>query len=71
MPDVNPYPYIWCENCDAIQPVLWDDLPADEQHDRPALDLVCGVCSLIIATLHQSQQAPLPPGGKVVRLRTK
>jgi hypothetical protein len=27
-------------------------LPADEQNDHEACDLVCGICASIVATLH-------------------
>ena len=58
MTDVSRFPFIWCDNCDGIQPVILDELPADYHNERPALDLVCSRCKVIIATLHSGLALP-------------
>lgn len=47
------YPFIWCPNCNAKQPVHVDEMGADDRNSQGAADLLCGGCTIIIATLHE------------------
>ena len=46
------FPLVWCGTCEKIQPMLFDEMPANS----PAADIVCGECKSIIATLHAARQ---------------
>lgn len=43
---------IYCDSCSTERPLLLDRLAANDRNDHDAVDLVCGDCKLIIATLH-------------------
>lgn len=50
---IKKYPKIYCSTCDDARPFIADEMPADELNPRGACDLVCEVCRLVIATLHE------------------
>lgn len=52
MIDLAKYPRVWCDTCDAMKPVLFDEMPKDALNDHAAMDIQCADCYLIIATLH-------------------
>lgn len=52
MTDLGKYPRIWCNQCDALNPLAVDEMPADERNDHGAMDLMCGECRLVVATVH-------------------
>ena len=54
------FPLVWCTNCNQTQPAIFDVMKADVHNDHDALDIVCGECKLVIATLH----APSVSGAK-------
>lgn len=54
------WPRVWCEVCGAATPLVTDPLPPGPLNEHAALDLVCGDCGYIIATLHAAADA-LPP----------
>jgi len=41
---------VWCPECRQVQPLVLDRLASGG-----ALDLVCGHCHVVIATLHQKE----------------
>jgi hypothetical protein len=47
------YPLIFCSLCGGNKPLVLSEMKADEVNDHDALDLMCGSCSLVIATLHE------------------
>ncbi len=53
--DINgvDWPLIHCDVCHSLRPVVADVMPPDERKDHAAIDLLCGVCYSIVATLHQ------------------
>jgi hypothetical protein len=48
-----PWTHAWCETCNQVQPFETEVLPRDAEHDTEALDLICGTCQSIIATLER------------------
>ena len=46
------FPYVWCNTCKKIQPMIFDVVPADERNDHDAADIVCNECKSIMTTLH-------------------
>jgi hypothetical protein len=46
-----PRKEVFCENCDSYQPLLEHGPIADDRNPYKWLDLQCGTCYLIIATL--------------------
>jgi hypothetical protein len=49
------FPYVWCDTCEKIQPMIFDVMPADDQNDHDAADIVCNECKSIVATLHAAR----------------
>lgn len=45
-------PWIWCESCGIVKPLVTDELsgPDVTGHFSGAVDLMCGTCRLVIAT---------------------
>ena len=54
-PEFQRYPLIYCSNCGKTRPLLTDEMPADRLNDHAAMDLMCGKCRLVIATLHEQE----------------
>lgn len=52
MTDPSKYPRIYCNVCEALTPLMLDEMPADHLNDHAAMDLMCSECKLVIATLH-------------------
>ena len=50
------YPLIYCPICHHNQPLRVSVLEADGPNDHEAIDLMCSVCDLVIATLHEKQE---------------
>jgi Phage terminase large subunit gpA, ATPase domain len=50
------FSYVWCDTCEKIQPMTFDMMPADDQNDHDAADIVCNECKSIIATLHAARR---------------
>lgn len=46
---------IWCDDCEKVQPLLQDYMKKQLGNKYDAMDLVCGKCRIIIATLHKSK----------------
>lgn len=44
--------HIYCDNCQAVKPLIPAYMPADNRNDHAATDLLCGDCRFVIATLH-------------------
>ena len=53
------WPLAYCDRCEQAQPVRTHVMPADASTDHDAMDLRCGVCDQVIATLHQPSQTPM------------
>lgn len=56
----GPNNMIWCSSCEAVRPILTDDMPGTDvtgQFHNPR-DLVCGDCRLVIATTYRSGPPP-------------
>jgi len=53
--------HIWCDNCRAVRPLLVDDMPPSGRNKHRAVDLLCGDCHYIVATLHESPTGNVPP----------
>ena len=51
--DTEKYSFVWCGNCNATQPLKIDEMKADNLNKKDAIDLLCGGCSFIVATLHE------------------
>lgn len=51
--DLNNYPYIWCDQCNEIQPLWLHRLVAQVPNDHEAVDLVCFECKFLVATIHE------------------
>jgi hypothetical protein len=47
------WPRIWCPTCEAICPLVTAPLPDPADHD--ACDLLCGICSFVVATLSRTR----------------
>ncbi len=58
---MDKWPLAWCDNCRKTQPLITDVLPANEKNDHAVLDLVCGDCHFVIATLHGRVVAAVQP----------
>jgi uncharacterized protein YlaI len=52
MADLSKYPLIYCDLCGKTQPLVTDEMSTDRLNDHDAMDLMCGECHLIIATVH-------------------
>jgi hypothetical protein len=35
------FPFVWCDTCEKIQPMTFDVMPADDENDHEAADIVC------------------------------
>lgn len=46
---------VWCPNCETIRPLRTDEMAGGKLNDHDALDLLCGDCDFVIATLHASK----------------
>lgn len=55
LPDLARYPRIWCPLCKANTPLALDEMPANERNDHGAMDLMCGECRLVVATVHEHE----------------
>lgn len=53
--------HIWCEQCQAVVPLVRHYMPANRLHDYAATDLLCGECRFVIATLHHLEDHAAPP----------
>jgi hypothetical protein len=49
------FPLVWCGTCEKIQPMLFDEMTANEKNDHAAADIVCSECKSVIATLHAAR----------------
>jgi hypothetical protein len=49
MADLDEWPYIYCDDCRTVQPVVL------VQNDEMTADLLCATCTRIMATLHKQQ----------------
>ena len=49
---IKAFPKGWCPKCGATQPVKIAVMKADKRSDHDAADILCGVCTFVIATLH-------------------
>lgn len=54
LPDLARYPRIWCSQCEGLTPLALDEMPANELNDHGAMDLMCGECRLVVATVHEA-----------------
>jgi hypothetical protein len=63
MDTLERFPRVWCDTCEAIQPMVFDVMKADDKHDPAAADIVCDHCKSIVATLHapKAKQAKVRP----------
>lgn len=43
------FPKVYCDHCEAIQPMIFDVMDNGKQ---VAADIMCDVCASIVATLH-------------------
>jgi hypothetical protein len=43
------FPLVWCGTCEKIQPMLFDEMPANDKNDHAAADIVCSECKSVIA----------------------
>lgn len=50
------FPGIYCPGCHDIKPMVFDLMCASELNDHDAVDLMCGDCRLVIATIHGTPQ---------------
>ena len=50
---LDRFPLIHCALCRQQRPVRVAVMEADEHNDHAAVDLMCSVCDLVIATLHE------------------
>jgi hypothetical protein len=50
------FPYVWCDTCGEIQPMIFDVLAANDKTDHEVADIVCNECKSIIATLHAARR---------------
>jgi hypothetical protein len=48
---VEPFPFVYCDTCKKVQPMIFDVLKADKVSDHDAADIVCDECKSVIATL--------------------
>lgn len=48
-PTLPPGKLVWCEGCKAKQPPLIAD------NDETCVDLLCGVCRLVLATMFRAE----------------
>src|SRR5438105_1199957 len=54
------FPLAWCRACQRVQPTItFEVFEADDKTDYDAVDLICGECQSIIATLHAPRESPL------------
>jgi hypothetical protein len=63
MDTLERFPRVWCDTCEAIQPMVFDVMKANDKNDHDSADIVCDECKSIIATLHapSGQQASVRP----------
>jgi hypothetical protein len=63
MDTLERFPRVWCDTCEAIQPMVFDVMKADDKTDHDAADIVCDHCKSIVATLHapKAKQAKVRP----------
>ena len=54
MEGLEHYPLVFCPLCKRNQPVVWSEMTADDTNDHDAIDIMCGECQLVIATLHEN-----------------
>lgn len=47
--------FVWCTECEKIQPLVADYLPRGELNEHDGMDLVCAECKFILVTLHETQ----------------
>jgi hypothetical protein len=64
MDTLGRFPRVWCDTCEAIQPMLFDVIKADNENDHDAADIVCGHCKSIVATLHAPKARRARPNPK-------
>lgn len=50
------FPFVWCDTCQKIQPMIFDVMPANDKTDHDAADIVCDECKSVIATLHAARR---------------
>jgi hypothetical protein len=68
------FPLAWCRACQRVQPTLtFEVFEADDKTDYDAVDLICGECQSIIATLHAPRESrtlrePRKPSRSCARL---
>jgi hypothetical protein len=43
---------IWCPKCQDVKPVEFCEMLADAHNKNDAVDVLCGDCAFIVATLH-------------------
>ena len=48
--------YIYCRNCKKIQPYRVCFMSANEMNPNHAQDIVCNICSWIVAVFHEGKQ---------------
>lgn len=60
MTELSKYPLIYCDVCDKTQPMVPAEMAADHLNDHAAMDLLCGECRLVIATLHARSEPAKP-----------
>jgi hypothetical protein len=48
---------IWCPNCSSVRPRVIDIMGPDHLNKYSAVDLICGNCRFVIATLHEESHA--------------
>ena len=49
---VERFPFVYCDTCKKMQPMIFDVLKANNLTDHDAADIVCDECKSVIATLH-------------------
>ena len=50
---VERFPFVYCNTCKKVQPMIFDVLKAENVSDHEAADIVCDEeCKPVIATLH-------------------
>jgi hypothetical protein len=54
------FPYVWCDTCEKIQPMTFDVMPADDQNDHGAADIVCDECKSIVAHAARGEAVTAP-----------
>ena len=49
------FPFVWCDTCEKIQPMTFDVMPAGDENEHEAADIICNECKSVIATLHAAR----------------